>query len=376
MEGKNVRRALFLVFFLALFLLVARLLYPFLTNLLWSGLIYALFAPLYNRFEKRKDGRLRGVFARNAFASFLSLFGVLVFVVPLAFLGMSMARQLGDLTASALRLLENHPEFLDLSPQGTVGGFIYRLTEGSVDLSSIDLRGELYGLFAGSSNRIIGFSGAVLRNAASFLLTLAFMVFPLYFFFVDGGHLIRILVNAIPIERSYTRLFLRKFRDTSRQLVVGFFLVALYQAVVAFILFTLFGVRGALVLAALTGVASFIPMVGAGLVWAPVAAIRMVEGNMAGGIALFVLSALLISTLDNFIRPLLLGERLQLHPLLIFFSILGGLSLFGFNGLVLGPLILILFFTGVRLFDQTYDREADDGGEAELGEAEREGPGE
>ncbi len=365
MQGKNVRRILFLVLFLALFLLVARLFYPFLTILLWSGLLYALLAPLYERLVRRRDGSQRRLHVRGIIAGALSLGGVLLIILPLVFLATSMVRQLGDLAAWLRRLLEQHPEFLDLSPEGLVGGFLFRLTDGALNLSAIDLRSELYGLFAARSSHIIGLSGALIKNLAGFLLSLAFMVFTLYFFFVDGGHLIRVLIGAIPIEKEYTRLFLRKFRDTSRQLVMGFFLIALYQAVAAFILFSLFKVQGALVLAALTAVSSFIPMVGTGLVWLPVSALRLLSGDIAGGIALLVLSAFFISTLDNFIRPFLLGERLQLHPLLIFFSILGGIELFGFNGLILGPLILILFFTGVRLYDQVYEREP----EAEEGEA-------
>ncbi|MBL8966916.1 MAG: AI-2E family transporter [Spirochaetaceae bacterium] len=355
MEGKSVRRIIFLAFFLGLFLLVARLFYPFLTILLWSGLLYALLAPLYSRLTMKRDGGDRSLFTRNVWAGVLALGGVLVLVVPLVMLGVSMARQLGDLANLGLRALENHPEILDLSPRGAIGGFVYRLTDGAVNLAGVDIRGELVRFFSGSMTQVISLSGSVLRNAATFLISLAFMVFTLFFFFVDGGHLVRILINAIPIEREYTKLFLRKFRDTSRQLVVGFFLVSLYQAVVAFVLFSLFGVRGALVLSALTAVASFIPMVGAGLVWFPVSAIVIISGNLTGGVALLLLCALFISTLDNFIRPLLLGERLQLHPLLIFFSILGGLQLFGFNGLILGPLILILFFTGARLYDRVYD---------------------
>ena len=155
----------------------------------------------------------------------------------------------------------------------------------------------------------------------------------------------------------------------SKQLVVGYFLVALYQATAAFLLFTIFGVKGALVLAALTAVASFLPMVGASLVWLPVSLARILNGDLPGGIALLVLSAIFISTLDNFIRPILLRDRLNIHPLLIFFSILGGLEVFGFNGIILGPLILILFFTAAKLYDKVYDRK----GEAEeLAEREKE----
>jgi predicted PurR-regulated permease PerM len=295
--------------------------------------------------------------------------------VPLAFLAFNMVRQVGDLAGEALKALETHPEILDLSPNGRLGGFIYRLSDGALDLSSVNLRGEIYRFIAGSSGKMIGLSGAIIKNAATFLIALAFIVFTLYFFLVDGGHLLSVLVDAIPIEHSYTRLFMRTLRDMSKQLVVGYFLVALYQATAAFLLFSIFHVKGALVLAALTAVSSFLPMVGASLVWLPVSLARILSGDLTGGIALLLLSGIFISTLDNFIRPILLRDRLKIHPLLIFFSILGGLEIFGFNGLILGPLILILFFTAAKLYDKVYDRKGEEEEEKELAEEGKEGGG-
>jgi predicted PurR-regulated permease PerM len=375
MDGKNVRRGIFLVFFLALFLLVARLFYPFMTILLWSALLYILLLPLFNRATREGSERpLRG-FGRNLIAGSFSLLGVLLLVVPLAFLAFNMVRQVGDLAGEALTALENHPEILDLSPNGRLGGFIYRLSDGTLDLSSVNLRGEIYRFIAGSSGKMIGLSGALIKNAATFLIALAFIVFTLYFFLVDGGHLLSILVDSIPIEHAYTRLFMRTLRDMSKQLVVGYFLVALYQATAAFLLFSIFHVKGALVLAALTAVSSFLPMVGASLVWLPVSLARILSGDLTGGIALLLLSGIFISTLDNFIRPILLRDRLKIHPLLIFFSILGGLEIFGFNGLILGPLILILFFTAAKLYDKVYDRKGEEEEEKELAEEGKEGGG-
>lgn len=354
METMNVRRILFLVFFLALFLLVARLFYPFITVILWSGLIYILLNPLYEKVAGLSRSRRDRPVVKQVLAGVFALVGVLVLVVPLAFLAFNLVQQVGDLSKSIFRFLQTRPEFFDLSPNGTLGGFVERISKGSIDLSAIDLRGEITRVIAGSSQRILGFSGTILRNTAAFLLALAFMIFMAYFLFMDGKHLAKILVSAIPIEKEYTRLFMKTLQETAKQLVMGYVLVALYQATAAFIIFSLFGVKGPLVLAAIVIIASFIPMVGAGLVWLPVSIIRLATGDLVGGLALMGTSALFISILDNFIRPILLKQRLNVHPLLIFFSILGGLSLFGFNGLILGPLILILFFTALGLYDRAY----------------------
>jgi predicted PurR-regulated permease PerM len=118
----------------------------------------------------------------------------------------------------------------------------------------------------------------------------------------------------------------------------------------AYIIFSIFKVKGSLVFAALVLICSFIPMVGAGLVWFPLGLVRILGGNIIGGIVFLVVSAFFISVIDNFLRPFFLQSRIQLHPLFIFFSILGGILAFGFNGLILGPMAVILFLTVLDLF--------------------------
>ncbi len=354
MAGRTVRKQIFLIFFIALFLLVARLFYPFLTIILWSGLIYGFMDPLFELLTTRKNGISRGGFSRSVWAGILSLAGVTILVVPTVFLGISLVRQVGDIARNFLATIEAKPEILDLSPASPIGGFIYRISGGGVDLSSVNFITEVKHFLSASSGKIIGFSGTLIKNLLGLGLTLAFMVFTLYFLLVDGKHLAKVVVGALPIDRTYSTMFLAKLRESGRQLVVGFFLVSLFQAIMMFIVCLIFGIKNTLVLASLTAVASFIPMAGTALVWMPLAVIIALGGNLAKALAFAVCSAVMVSSLDNFIRPLLLGDRLKIHPLLIFFSILGGLSFFGFNGLVLGPLILILFFSAAELFD-SYD---------------------
>jgi predicted PurR-regulated permease PerM len=354
METMSVKKIIFLVFFLALFIVVARLYYPFLTVMLWSALIYIILDPLYERVIGLSRSKRERPWSRRLVAGAFSLLGVLIIVVPVVFLAINVAKQVSELTSAAIRFLDSHPEYFDLSPQGMIGGFLYRATDGSVNLSSIDLKGEIMSFIAGSGGRIFSLSSAAIRNGANVLISLAFMIFTLYFFFMDGRTLVRVLVGAIPIDKTYTTLFMRTLKDTSKQLIVGYLFVSLYQAIAAFVIFRLFGVQGPLVLALLTAMAAFIPMLGASLIWLPVGVARLATGDIAGGIALLLISGFFISTVDNFLRPMLLKQRLNVHPLLIFFAILGGLKLFGLNGLILGPLILILFFTALGLFDKSY----------------------
>jgi predicted PurR-regulated permease PerM len=358
LQGPQVKKLGILAVFVGFLVLVARLFYPFMSILLWSGLIYALLHKVYGRATTRRDGLPRREPAKTLIAGAFALGSVLLVIVPALFLGRAIIRQVGELASSAVKAIELNPGLLDLSPKSVLGGLAYDLSEGRVDLSRVDLLAQARLFLAGRSSQLISLSGTLLKDAAGLLVDLAFMVFTLYFFFVDGAHLARTFIAAMPIENAYTSVFLRKLRDSGRQLLVGYFLVALFQAAMLFLICLILGVKGALVLAALGLAAAFIPMIGTALVWIPVAAGIALGGDLPRAALFLVLCAVFVSTLDNFLRPALLHERLKIHPLLIFFSILGGLELFGFNGLVLGPFILILFFSATELYKQAYDAPA------------------
>ncbi|HEY9055309.1 MAG TPA: AI-2E family transporter [Rectinemataceae bacterium] len=356
MNQGRTKRLIFLMFFLALFLLMARLFYPFLTVILWSGLIYALLEKPFELLTSRmipnpRSGRKRSI-GKNLLAGLFSILGVLVFVVPFSYLFVSLIRQVVDLLGSAVRFVEERHDIFSLSLTSPVGSFVYRVSAGSIDLSGIDIPREIKSFIVASSNRIVGFSGTMIKNALSLVLTLAFMVFTLFFLFVDGKHLMSIIVKAMPIENDITRMFLQKMKDSGRQLIVGFFLVALYQGFAMFVISSLFGLKNALVLGTLTGIASFVPMVGTGLVWGPMAVYLFMAGDVLKALLFLALAAFFVAFMDNFLKPIILGERLRIHPLMIFFSILGGINIFGLNGLILGPLVVTVFFAAVELFEQ------------------------
>jgi Predicted permease len=355
MTGNRVRKLVFLGLFLGLFVLVARLFYPFLSIILWAGIIYIMLYKLYDRAITKRDGSERKGAMQTLIAGLFALLSVVLIVVPVFFLGRAVYWELRDLVGELARALERNPQILDLSPSGPIGGIISGLTGGQVDLSNVNILSEIKRFAAGKSAAIIGFSGTLIKDAAGLVLNLAFMVFTLYFFFADGEHLARTFVSAIPIEKEYTTLFLRKMRDSSKQLLVGYFLVGLFQAMMLFLICVIMGVKGALVLGALTLVAAFIPMIGTTIVWIPVGVGIFLAGDSTKAIVFLALSMVFVSLLDNFIRPVLLHDRLKIHPLLIFFSILGGLKIFGFNGLVLGPLILMLFFSATEVYNQIDD---------------------
>jgi len=182
------------------------------------------------------------------------------------------------------------------------------------------------------------------------VVTICFMVFTLYYLLMDASSLGDTFVSMMPIAPQYTRLFMSKLRETGRQLVIGYFLVSLFQGFMMFILSIIFGFKNNLVLAVLTAISSFVPLLGTTVVWAPMGIYLAVNGQIIKAIVFVACASVIVATLDNFIRPIVLGEQIKIHPLLLFFSITGGLAVFGFNGLILGPVILILFVAAGDLY--------------------------
>jgi predicted PurR-regulated permease PerM len=167
---------------------------------------------------------------------------------------------------------------------------------------------------------------------------------------MDSVFLSNLFLNLIPIKQEYIVTLVKKFKDITKNLFLGYIIVALVQAIFAYIVFIIFKVNGALVFSCLVFVCVFIPMIGGAIVWLPLGIVRIAGGDLTGGIIFIIVSAICISLFDNILRPFFLQNRIQLHPLIIFFSILGGLGIFGFNGLVLGPMIVIIFLTVLDIF--------------------------
>jgi predicted PurR-regulated permease PerM len=352
---KTIQNIVFGAILVALFLLVCRLFAPFFTVLLWSILFYIIFVPFHQRLTKNMPTTgPHGVVLKNVMAAIFSLGTIILILIPLSFVTFHFYRQILDLIHSARDYLSDN--------QGNLSGilkyisdFIEDITAGLVVIDPQNLQGRIMQLLSLSMQRLLLMSSALARNVGSFVVGLVFMLFCLFFFYLDGSYLSHLAQRTIPIRKEYMSALVGKFKDITRNLFLGYIMVALVQAVMAYIVFTIFRVKGSLVFAGLVLVCSFIPMFGAGLVWMPLGIIRLLSGNIAGGIVFLAVSGLFISLLDNFLRPFFLQNRIQLHPLVIFVSILGGVTVFGFNGLVLGPMIVILFLTVLDLFFTEHD---------------------
>ena len=317
--------------------------------------MYVFLEPIHKRLRGPNNIKSRKTMRSRLSALFLSIFGVIIILIPLAFLAFKTIQQLADLLKLSIHFVEENIDKLRIDPQNQIGSAIQSLLGDLYDVSTFDPLRELQSFLASGVNQLIKISTSLIMNISKFVVTICFMVFTLYYLLMDASSLGDTFVSMMPIAPQYTRLFMSKLRETGRQLVIGYFLVSLFQGFMMFILSIIFGFKNNLVLAVLTAISSFVPLLGTTVVWAPMGIYLAVNGQIIKAIVFVACASVIVATLDNFIRPIVLGEQIKIHPLLLFFSITGGLAVFGFNGLILGPVILILFVAAGDLYRALYE---------------------
>ncbi|MDR2746888.1 MAG: AI-2E family transporter [Treponema sp.] len=345
-----VQTLVFTAILIILFILVCRLFAPFFSVLLWSVLLYVLASPFHHRVIRNLDfSKISGRILKNFWAVLFALGTAVVILFPLSFVASAFSRQILELTRYVRDVFSSRPEAMQDFFRN-ISAFINDVSNGQITITGREIETRLLELLNSSLLRLFSVSSRIARDVGSFLIGIVMLIFTLFFLYADGPYLSRLVLGSIPIRREYLKTITGKFMDITRSLFFGYIMVALIQSVMAYIVFVIFSVKGALVLAMITFICVFIPMIGGGLVWLPLGLIRVISGDPAGGILFLIVSGFFISLLDNVLRPMFLKDRIQLHPLIIFFAILGGVSVYGFNGLILGPMVVILFLTVLDLF--------------------------
>jgi predicted PurR-regulated permease PerM len=183
---------------------------------------------------------------------------------------------------------------------------------------------------------------------------LLFVMVALFFFFRDGSIYARFLIGLLPLERPHQERAVGAFSNTVTAVVRSMFITAVVQGVFAGAGFAVVGLPVPILLGLLTAINSFIPFLGAASVWLPASIWLIMQDEILKGIGLGVYGFLIISMIDNFIKPLIIGESTRLPVFLLFFTILGGLKVYGVLGIFLGPIILSLGMAFLTIYREIY----------------------
>ena len=197
-----------------------------------------------------------------------------------------------------------------------------------------------------------GAGAAIGQNALGLVVSFFVMLYLLFFLLRDGDALARRIRDAVPLHIAQQNALFRRFATVIRATVKGSIVVAIVQGALGGLIFWLLGIEGALLWGAVMAVLSLLPAVGAGLVWLPVSLYLLVTGAIWQGIVLIAFGALVISMVDNVLRPILVGGDTKIPDYLVLIATLGGITIFGVNGLVIGPVIAAMFLAAWDLFSE------------------------
>jgi predicted PurR-regulated permease PerM len=349
-NSRIIQNSVFGIILIALFLLVCKLFSPFFTIFLWSIFLFVVMNPLYKRVMKNIDlSKRSGRFFKHVFAGIFSLGTAMIVLVPILFVLSQVTRQIMELVNIFRKTFYENPAMFQEVLQ-RFSNFISEVSADQVNISVADIQQRLIFMLNNGINNVLNFSKNLALNISTFMISLVFMFFCLFFFYLDGAYLSSLVLNNFPIREEYITKLVKKFKDIIKNLFLGYVMVAIVQAVLAYIIFMIFGIKGAMVFACLTFICVFIPMLGGAVVWLPLGVSIILSGEPLRGVVFLLVSGMFISLLDNVFRPLFLQDRIQLHPLIIFFAIMGGVHAYGFNGIILGPMAVILFLTVLDMF--------------------------
>lgn len=207
--------------------------------------------------------------------------------------------------------------------------------------------GELVGA---TSTFLFSALSATTRATAIFIFKAFVLLYTMFYFLTGGPGLLRTFLIYLPLPESDKQRMLEKFVSVTRATLKGTILIGAAQGVLGGLAFWAAGLDGAIFWGTVMTILSIIPGVGAALVWLPAAIILIAQGAVWRGIALALFCALVVGSVDNMLRPRLVGRDTKMHDLMIFFSTLGGLMLFGAMGFILGPILAALFLTVWEMF--------------------------
>lgn len=317
----------------------------FLMPVFWAAVFAILFQPVFLRLS----AALRG---RRALAAVLTtLVVIFVVLIPFGLIIAAVAQQ-------ALGLYQQIASGeVDLNaPIAFAERSLPRLTTmlNQYGIDVLRVRAGMEAAAVGATQWIGGQALAIGQNIARATILFALMLYFLFFFFRDGDDLLRGAIRALPMgDEREGRLFTR-FAQVARATVKGTLLVAAVQGAIGGILFAVVGIQAAAFWGVVMGILSLLPAIGPALVWAPAAVVLLATGAIWEAVVLIVGGVFVIGLIDNLLRPVLVGRESRMPDYLILLATLGGLSMFGLAGFVVGPIIAALFLVMWQMFSEEY----------------------
>ena len=317
---------------------------PFLTEIIVAAVVVSVFYTPFLRFSKFLKGR------RNLAAILMCLLLLVIVILPAVKL-MIYAGEKSVVAYSATVEFFNNYTINDLFKTEFFqrGALRYLNFDGIVHNESI--KNAFLNTLKASSNWLLSGATFALKETTNFVISLIFIIIAMFFFFIDGKKMMIKLMYLSPLQNRYDQELFRKFRAISRTTFISTFVVAIAQGLVGAAGFAIVGFP-ALLAGVLVALLSLIPYVGSMIFYVPVGIFYLLTGQIWEGIFILLWGFLVIGTIDNIIRTYMISKKeAEINPVFVLFSILGGIVLFGFWGVIIGPLLVALAVTVLHIYE-------------------------
>lgn len=347
---EDLQQASFLIILAVVSMLMAVIVWPFAQPLLWAGLAAIMFQPLYRNVLRRTRGR------RNPAAGLSLLIIFFAVMVPALWIATMVAQQAVVLVTT----VQEQP--LDLAAMfDNVYGLLPKLAQEAVDRSGWGdvpmVQARLQELLTESAGMIASQAVSIGSGALSFFLSFGVALYVMFFLLRDGERIGRTVLCAVPVERSIADRLADRFLGIVRATIKGTGVVALVQGALGTAAMMIAGVPSALLFGVIMVIFALVPVIGSGAVWVPAGIWLLITGSTWQGVFLLLMGFFVISSVDNVLRPILVGRDTGIPDWIILITTLGGISLVGFSGIVLGPLVAGLFLASWSILREQRDED-------------------
>jgi len=327
-----------LVIFAIAFYLCWLMLRPFVGVLMWAIVLVVVFYPVHRRLEAWTG-------SPGSAAALSTLLVILTILLPVVGVTFAVAH---ELSGAVEHLQGGVGHLLDLPALQPAIRWLDQYVDVDAWRSTAYVADRLQAWSAAIAGPTLMFVGGIFSALVQTLL----VVFTMFYFFRDAEPLRRALYDIVPLEYEQSNDIVVRTNEVIGATIYGVLAISAIQGVLGFLIFFLLGLPSPLLWGVVMFLMSMIPMAGAFIVWVPAALYLLLTGSYVKAIVLVVWGVLVIGSIDNFLSPRLVGRRARLHELLIFFSVLGGLQLFGVLGLVLGPVLAAITLALIEVVRQ------------------------
>lgn len=304
---------------------------PFLMPILLAAILAVILQRPYNFFIKVTFGH------KKISAFIISILGILIFIGAFVLV-------VGLILNEASSLYHNmgtdqYPKYLDNAIKNVNNNVVLQ----SIGFDNVVNSDTIKNSISQLGQNVFALLQKTYQGIAGLLFFTIVMFFTLYYFLISGKGLVENIMYLSPLRDEHEKILIKRFISISRATIKGTLVVGIVQGTIGAVLFWSVGIPSPIVWGLVMMFFSLLPMMGTGLVWLPAAIIMFALGNVWQAVVIVAVGGGVISIIDNFLRPKLVGKDTQMHPLIVFFATLGGISLLGFLGFIVGPIIVALF---------------------------------